>query len=364
MPQAIEMEEQEEKETSLSPPTSPWIFNSSSSSSSRRNNNDNHAEANADNADKKNLGHWVTSVATLIFIIIGFSVNASPSPQETVSLGPSTRNGVDCSSPSALASPSLSYQQWIQMMSDASNGTLPMHQALIITASILLPASPLLLNSKTVFNEGKQNALVAHILGQSASFGSTEMARHFLVAPNWQFFSHCNLSLAECQRMPPGEYLLTAAVAMTATATTYTASAAAAPKDDNDDNDNSTTTTADLPRAEVLCPRPTVGPFKDLYDSLHSLPDFCSALIGSSTIIFVSNLWFWDLSNKSNKPVAATHNFTKLILVCVFIFYVTLSMFYRFRYVENSFGELIFSFIYGAGIQIFITLLYQSQSQH
>ena len=207
MPQAIEMEEEEEekeeekeelkKETSLSP-TSPWIFNNS--------NNNNNAGANADNADKKNLGHWVTSVATLIFIIIGVSVNASPSPQEIISLGPSTRNGVDCSSPSALASPSLSYQQWIQMMSDASNGTLPMHQALIITASILLPASPLLLNSKTVFNEGKQNALVAHILGQSASFGSTEMARHFLVAPNWQFFSHCNLTLSECQRMSPGKY--------------------------------------------------------------------------------------------------------------------------------------------------------------
>jgi RsiW-degrading membrane proteinase PrsW (M82 family) len=355
------MEEEEEKEelkkeTSLSP-TSPWIFNSSSSS----NNNNNHAEANADNADKKNLGHWVTSVATLIFIIIGFSVNASPSPQEMVSLGPSTRNGVDCSSPAALSSPSLSYQQWIQMMSDAaaaattttSNGTLPMHQALIITASILLPASPLLLNSKTVFNEGKQNALVAHILGQSASFGSTEMARHFLVTPNWQFFSHCNLTLSECQRMSPGKYPLTSAAAFTANAAT---------KDDN--VDNTTTTTANLPRAEVLCPRPTVGPFKDLYDSLHSLPDFCSALIGSSTIIFASNLWFWDLSNKSNKPVVATHNFTKLILVCVFIFYVTLSMFYRFRYVENSFGELIFSFMYGAGIQIFITLLYQSQSQH
>jgi hypothetical protein len=291
------------------------------------------------------LGSLLTGAAALILLLTGFLINRDPSPRETITLG----KDLNCLD----GRPFLTQTFDDLMRGRGNNETLQIHQAMIIAASIILPATPLFLNSKTIFNEGKLNALVAHGLGQSASFGSTEIARHFLVAPNWHFFSSCNLSLPECQRLAPGSYAL-------------------APDDNDVDDDdeeednfsNTTDTTVAAPptplpqRASVLCPQP-VGEVKDLFNNLHSMPDVYSALIGSSTIIFASNVWFWKLSNKNRKKAASSHDITKIVLISVFLLYVTTSMFFRFKYVDNAFGELIMSFIYGAGIQFFISMLYQ-----
>jgi hypothetical protein len=272
------------------------------------------------------LGHFFVLMGFVVLVLTGSLINRNPSANETVSLG----KDLDCFDGRPFLTQSMD-----DLTKLDKNATRSVHQAVIVAASVILPATPMLLNSKMAFNEGKWNALLAHVLGQSASFGSTEIARHFLVAPNRQFFPSCNLSLPECQQLSPGNYLL-------------------AQMDDNDDNATAP------PRALPLCPKP-IGMVKDLFDSLHSMPDVYSSLIGSSTVIFVSNLWFWKKSNTNGKNVASSHAITKVVLIGVFLVYVTTSMFYRFKYVENAFGELVMSFVYGAGIQFFISMLYQNK---
>jgi hypothetical protein len=291
-----------------------------------------------------NLGNLATVAVTVVLLTVGLLINRNPSARETVALG----KDLDCLDGRPFLS--QSFDDLMRLNLGRNNETMPVHQAVIVAASVILPTTPLLLNSKTTFNEAKLNALLAHVLGQTASFGSTEIARHFVVAPNWQFFPSCNLSLSECQQLAPGKYRLAR---------------------DNDDNDydyddNITVVARALPSSSlpggssVLCQKP-VGMVKDLFNSLHSMPDVYSALIGSSTIMFASNLWFWHHSNKRSKRVASSHHITKIALIAVFLLYVTISMFYRFRYVENTFGELLMSFIYGAGIQCFISMLYQNK---
>jgi hypothetical protein len=272
-------------------------------------------------------GHLCVLVGLIILVGTGLLINQNPSPRETVSLG----KDLDCLDGRPFFAQSL-------MKLDRDNESRPVHEAVIVAASVILPATPLLLNSKLSFNEGKLNALVAHVLGQSASFGSTEIARHFLVAPNWQFFPSCNLSLPECQQLAPGTYRLA----------------------QDEDQDGALSTTTRAPPPAVLCQEPA-GVVKDLFDNLHSMPDVYSALVGSSTIIFASNLWFWKHSNAGSKNVASSHSITKVVLIGVFLVYVSTSMFYRFKYVENAFGELVMSFVYGAGIQFFISMLYQNK---
>jgi hypothetical protein len=275
-----------------------------------------------------NLGHIFILSGISFLVLAGTLINQNPSPRETVSLG----KDLDC----------LDGRPFLNLPLDdlmRKNESRSVHQALIVAASVILPATPLLLNSMS-FNEGKWNALVAHVLGQSASFGSTEIARHFLVAPNRQFFPSCNLSLPECQQLPLGNYRLA--------------------QYDGGDNANATNTTQAPPRTSALCQKPAAV-IKDLFDNLHSMPDVYSALIGSSAVIFASNLWFWKHSNTLSQNVASSHAFTKIALIGVFLVYVTMSMFYRFKYVENAFGELVLSFLYGAGIQFFISVLYQNK---
>jgi hypothetical protein len=237
------------------------------------------------------------------------------------------------------------YAQWAGL----ANGTMDWTQSVITAASVLLPATPLLLNSKTMLNEGKLDALVAHALGQSASFGSMEMVRHFVIYPNHQFFSKCNLTLAECNHLNPGQYTLLPA-------------GLAGDRDANDDNDNNNNRSANSGAGRVLCPHAS-SVAAELFNSLHSLPDLGSALVGSAAVIFACNLWFWNLANKSNKTASSSHDVTKIIIVLVFLMYIILSMLYRLKHAENSMGELLFSFLCGAGIQLFIAFLYQFKKQ-
>jgi hypothetical protein len=292
-------------------------------------------------------------ITIIIFAAIGFTINGNPSGQEPVSLG----SALQCWDSKPFANRSFAEEEdWMIKIENMS-----MHQSLIISASVFLPITPLLLNSQTTFNRGKLNALLAHIFGQSASFGTTEMTRHFLVQPNWHFFRRCNLSLPECQSLAPGRYALAKAPLNNTVKNSTVDNAAAinltANADDGDDEEEE----KEIPRALVLCPRPTTSLMKELFDSLHSMPDVCSALVGSSSVIFVMNIWFWELSNKNRKHVSASHDLTKVILVCIFLIYVSVSLFYRFRYVDTHFMKLAFSFMYGAGIQTVISLLYQKE---
>jgi RsiW-degrading membrane proteinase PrsW (M82 family) len=291
-----------------------------------------------------NSGNLATASATIILLTTGLLINRNPSAGETVTLG----KDLDCLDGRPFHS--RAFMDLMQLTAGASgNKTMPVPQALIVAASVILPLSPLLLNSKTTFNEGKWNALLAHALGQTASFGSTEIARHFVVAPDWRFFPSCNLSLSDCQQLAPGPYRLARDLREFENDTENWVAF-----DDDDD------ASWPPPRTAILCPQPA-GRVKDLFNSLHSMPDVVSALVGASTVMFASNLWFWRLSNRRRKRVASSHDMTKIALIAVFLLYVTLSMFYRFRYVENSFGELLMSFIYGAGIQCFISMLYQNK---
>jgi hypothetical protein len=150
-----------------------------------------------------NSGNLATASATIILLTTGLLINRNPSAGETVTLG----KDLDCLDGRPFHS--RAFMDLMQLTAGASgNKTMPVPQALIVAASVILPLSPLLLNSKTTFNEGKWNALLAHALGQTASFGSTEIARHFVVAPDWRFFPSCNLSLSDCQQLAPGPYRL------------------------------------------------------------------------------------------------------------------------------------------------------------
>ncbi len=199
-------------------------------------------------------------------------------------------------------------------------------QIVTLLFSSIAPALPIFLNSKRTWTEDKSSALVSQFLGQSAVLGSSEFIRHFSIVIDNTFQQKCNLSAEMCrawtsvvlplvnQASKPGLCLI-----------------------------NETDTTE----------------MKLLYDSAHSMPNTVFAVVGSSVVVFFANLFFWTRYNKNNKDLVSAHYSVKLLMIIMFVIFITVAVLYRFKEKSQSVTDLALSFFFGVIVQFVMTFLYQ-----
>ena len=150
-------------------------------------------------------------------VLLGGLINEFPLQEGGVAAGidfecpPPSLPSVDADEPRVL--PMLSSQGGINIshVSSAPGGLLP--KPVVAFIALLLPLLPILAPTVVVGHEGGPKILshfeqgetwkllVCHIVGQSGSFSSSELARFLIVKPNSQFFSDCQLDSEECKRI-------------------------------------------------------------------------------------------------------------------------------------------------------------------
>ena len=117
------------------------------------------------------------------------------------------------------------------------------------------------LSARTELNKIALRFALQLFVGQASCYGSTELARHFILKPDQTFFEKCKLQRTTCRNLENLGVLV------------YRVGG----------ND----TTSKLP---TLCQNPDI-PDTDLQESLHSLPNTTSAIVGSSLVMFVIGMW-------------------------------------------------------------------------
>jgi hypothetical protein len=182
----------------------------------------------------------------------------------------------------------------------------------VIGLSAILPLIPI------VKSDEKINALMSHALGQSSTFASNEFIKHFLVSPDQSFFEKCNTSVETCSKLQAKPFSL------------------------NSFCDNSTL------------------PLSELFASLHSMPDIVFSMLGSSAMLFVANVFMWKMNAPRPKdPIIKRVSYFKIVIILFFSLLMAVAVIYQYRQSQNTLGELLLSFFYGAGIQLLIFVLFQ-----
>jgi hypothetical protein len=99
------------------------------------------------------------------------------------------------------------------------------------------------------------------LVGQASCFGSTELARHFILKPDLTFFEKCKLTRSACRSLESLDLLV------------YRV--------------GGNKTSSQVPQ---LCKNAGVSD-SEIHDSLHSLPNTASAIVGSSLVMFTIGMW-------------------------------------------------------------------------
>ena len=182
----------------------------------------------------------------------------------------------------------------------------------VIGLSVILPLLPLAKSHEKV------NALMSHALGQSSTFASNEFIKHFLVSPDQSFFEKCNTSVEACSELKAQPFPL------------------------NSFCDNSTL------------------PLSELFASLHSMPDIVFSMLGSSAMLFMANVYLWKINTSRPKdPVIKKVSYFKISIALFISLLMAVAVIYQYRQSQNTLGELLMSFMYGAGLQLIIFVLFQ-----
>jgi hypothetical protein len=255
-----------------------------------------------------------SAIAFLTCILTGSLINQFPSPSEKIIVGMDFDCGYVLSNDSFSAS-------------SLSNVSFDAIEKVILVLATILPIFPLVGKK---WNDDKMNALVSHALGQGTSFGSSEFIRHFLIHPDQTFMKKCNLSVERCEANTPRIMSL---ISLPSTAAASNLSFSSKP---------------------ILCPDPTETSLANLVSSLHGLPDLLSCLVGASVVLFIVNM---IKTKKENRNI-----WTKFGLVLMFLIYIICATFYRLQQWKHTFGEIVLSFLYGFGVQILISVLFQMKT--
>jgi RsiW-degrading membrane proteinase PrsW (M82 family) len=250
-----------------------------------------------------------------------------------------------------------------------SNATFSSFQAQAVTLflSTVLPLLPLALNSKTNWNSDKTEAVISHLIGQSATFGTTEFIRHFAIVPNPTFFERCNLSLNDClakstQVLRLDKLCPTAFFSLKNNQSIVAAAASAASNSLNRSQrsfavSSSSSLSSSLPPVNLQASLP--NDLSNIHAALHSMPNPTMAIVGSSFVVFVANLFFWTRHNKSGKNSSSAHSLVKMTMIVVFLMFVSFALLYRYKQHQQSLTDIVVSFFYGMVVQLLMTLLFQ-----
>jgi hypothetical protein len=194
-------------------------------------------------------------------------------------------------------------------------------QELTIAISAVLPMVPTLLNSRNDWSDYKIEIIKSHILGQSSSFGISEIARHFTNLPEAQFFKKCNLTYFDCKQKSLQSNLLLV----------------------SDDKNAS------------FCNANATNKL-DLMGSLHYFPASAGSLIGAGLVSFIASLMYWHHVNKEKKSLYENSPLKKYILyLCIGTIVIIFFMYCVFLYKTFNTFEL-YAVFSGGFLQTLIIL--------
>lgn len=143
--------------------------------------------------------------------------------------------------------------------------------AVLIAFSVLFPFVPIAVKYPSTWTFDKVESVLVHLSGQASTISLSEVFRSLAVVPDLNFLAKCNMSLIDC----------------VAAMSQYKKDQIFSILDDG--LKPKTNSTTDLP---VLCPNATAS-LNDLNDSLHSTPDYISAMVGASFAMFLCNAISW-----------------------------------------------------------------------
>ena len=182
---------------------------------------------------------------------------------------------------------------------------------LVIGLSVILPLLPL------TKSDEKIPALMSHALGQSSTFASNEFIKHFLVSPDQSFFKKCNTSVQACNERNLQSFPL-----------------------------------------KTFCDNTTI-PIGEVFASLHSMPDIVFSMLGSSAMLFVANVYMWKSKNVPKNIENKKISYFKITIVLFFSLLTSVAIIYQYRQSQNTADQLMASFLYGAGLQFLIFIMFQ-----
>ena len=138
-----------------------------------------------------------------------------------------------------------------------------------IFVAVATPLVPFILQPAFLDNwsQAKSHALGSHVLGQSTSFGFSELLRFLDLSPNDLFVQRCNLTAQECLAKKDKVLKLFGSL-----------SKSAAPLNSS---------------SGALCSHPGVLP-RQVYDSLHTFPNCLGSMLGSGLVSFILCALVWS----------------------------------------------------------------------
>ena len=277
--------------------------------------------------------HVPTAGFALTMGLVGSLINQWPAAQQNLLVG----QDILCQNIPENASHAFN------ISSEDDTALMSAGQALAFFFAITLPLVPVVAQSPFPLNSWtreQQNFFTTHLIGQTGSFGSSELGRFFLVEPSPLFYSKCGLQKEDCiQRDMTYLNLLE-------------------PEDET----------------KSLCQKNSTSLY-DLYQNLHAMPDVRSAMMGAASVVFVAGLWFTvDVPVASREKGAAAGSeilttkkrhfknrnpFLKLVLILSFLVFVSWFLIERYKQLANSGAQIILSFVLGVVLQIFVNTFYQ-----
>lgn len=218
-----------------------------------------------------------------------------------------------------VVQPDSTWCDTFEMLQDTRIGQMPQgFEELTIATSVLLPIVPILLNYRGQ-DDFKIEILKSHILGQSSSFGISEIARHFATFPESNFFKKCNLTFFDCKEKIRHSNLSLLS-------------------DDENLSFCNTNATNKL----------------DLMYSLHHFPASSGTLVGAAIASFIATLVYWHHMHKNNKSLYHNAPYKKYCLfTCIAIIVLVFLMYCIYLYKTCNTVEF-YAVFSGAFLQVLI----------
>ena len=177
-----------------------------------------------------------------------------------------------------------------------------------------LPLFPLL---SPPFENQKLHTAIGHLIGQTGSFGSSEVARHFIISPQATFLDKCNITLGECTTLENTTLLLQSHASTN----------------------------------RSLCNNSHL-PFLDIFNSLHGSPHVPSVMFGASMLTF-----FIAVKNRHSKreekekKFILLNYFFKCVLFAICFVIVTFIVVDMYLKTSNFPSQIVASIVYGIFLQ-------------
>lgn len=180
----------------------------------------------------------------------------------------------------------------------------------------LLPLFPLL---SPPFEKQKLHTAIGHLIGQTGSFGSSEVARHFIVSPQATFLDKCNITWGECKTLENTTLLLQSHTSNTS-----------------------------------LCNNSHL-PFSDIFNSLHGSPHVPSVMFGASMLAFIIAVKnrHPKREEKENKSTLLNYFFKSILFASCFVI-VTFIVVDMYLKTSNFPSQIVASIVYGIFLQAMV----------